>query len=299
MRADRTSQWLVVALSLTCLLFREATSCTVPGCQQCKDGYTDRCNICIKEGYTEKFTRGSDGVAYKLCEKQTSTKVILAVVLSVCGCILCLAIIFLFYWIQLKKLIAKNIEFFTSRRSELIKKKEEYEKEKRAHEPEIREYVRQKTDYDSRIQKMKDMRERIEELERRQQHEEEMQRVMAQQPQPPPMYNIFMEMERDYIQRQQELQKAQNMRLPPGFLDANPIPPPIQPITVINFAPSPFGPTSLSKPGPQNNQIYPPAYGAQPYEGGPQPFGNAGAPQPLYAAQGGPSPYQPAGYHRP
>lgn len=281
--------WIFVGFILTCIVdYRVCQTCNVEGCQTCITGYSDRCESCKKSGWAEEFKRDGTG-AYRTCKKQTSTGVIIAIVLSICGFIFCLAVIFLFYWIQLKKLIAKNIEFFSSRRTELIEKKEKYEQEKKKHEPEIKEYVRQKSEYDIKIKQMKDMRDKIEDLERRQQQEEEYKRLQQQAPQPPPMYNIFVEMEKDYIQRQAELQRAQSMRLPPGFLDNNPLPPPIQPLTeeAASFTPSPFGPVN-------NSNKLPPGFAQQPM-GGPQPFNsisqanNTGTPQPYK-----PSPYRAA-----
>jgi len=262
-------------------------ACNAKGCEKCKTGFTDKCDTC-KKGWGEEFALDrSTKVAYKTCKSQVSTGAILGIVLGVCGCILCIAVILLFFWVQFKRLIEKNIEFYNSKRAELIEKKQQYDKERVRVEPEIKEYVRQKSTYDMRIKEMKANRDRLEDMERRQQQDEEMKRLQAEAPTPPPMYNIFMEMERDYLQKQAELQSATSLRLPPGFLNTNPMPAPIQPITeAANYAQLPPGFANSS------NSVHPPSYGSKPMAGGPEPHSATPFNQPQYQ----PAPYQPSGF---
>lgn len=214
-------------------------SCTVEGCARCKDGSTTACATCKTDGFEEEFIRDSNGQVRLTCKKANSTGMIIGIVLGVCGFFLCVALILLFYWVHLKRLIKKNVSFFSSKREELLQKRTTYEEQRQAHGSEISAYVRQRTEYERIVREANEARARADEAERLR-REEELRRMQA--PTPPPMYNIFVEMEKDYINRQRELQNAQSLRLPPGFLQKNPIPPPIEPLTPFDtFTPTPYG----------------------------------------------------------
>lgn len=246
---ERKLLWVIVGVLL--VLSNVAYSCKVDGCQTCKAGFDDRCSLC-KDGYDDQFAKDSFGVSIMTCKKVTSTGMILGLTLGGCALVLCIAVIALFYWIQLKRMIKRNIENYTRKRDELEQKRVQLEQERARSAPVINEYVRQRTDYEERIRRMKEVRDRLDELERRQQ--EEQMRAM-QPPPPPPVYNIFMEMEKDYINKRTELERAQHMRLPPGFLDQHPLPPPIIPLTLETQQGSYNGQAGVSV---STNQVMPP-----------------------------------------
>lgn len=257
MKFDRQAEKLSFSLCLLLIFLSSCvlSQCQVDGCATCKTGTTDLCSKCHSDGYEEEFIRDSTGAVRLTCKKVKSTGVILGIVLGICGGILCITIILLFLWIHIKRLIKKNVAFFTSRRSELLQKQQTYEQQRRAHEQEIIAYNKQRTEYEER-------RRRMEEQQRLEQDLERQKAMLAMTPpSPPPMYNIFMEMEKDYINRRQELERAQSLRLPPGFLSQNPLPPPIQPLTQWDtFTPTPFGVSNDATGAVPQNTVSPTPY---------------------------------------
>ena len=243
---------LIAFLLLLMLAGAALSQCTVDGCQTCKSGTTDQCQRCKSDGFEEEFTKDGAGVVRLTCKKVNSTGMILAIVLSICGALLLVTIILLFWWIHIKRLIKKNVSFFTSKRGELLEKQKTYEQQRSAHEAEIIAYNKQRAEFEQRRRRLEEEQRMIQDLERQKQ-------ILAMTPPPPPpMYNIFMEMEKDYINHRMELERAQSLRLPPGFLNQNPIPPPIQPLTQWDtFTPTPFG-VSNDATGPVTQNVIAP-----------------------------------------
>lgn len=236
-------------------------NCKVEGCAQCRSGFSDRCDKC-QSGYDDRFTN-TGGVVIKTCLKVTSTGTILAIVLPICGCVLLIALIALFWWIHIKRLIAKNIQLYNQRLDDLVKKREEYERRRREMEPEYIAYMKSQAEYEQEMKKLKEIRDKIDAMEQ-QEYENRMRAL--QPPPPPPNFNIFQEMERDFLQRQELMQRSTSLKLPPNFVQQNPIPPPIIPLT-INMGPQTYNPAGFAPTG--GPQIYPAPTPYQPVYRGP------------------------------
>lgn len=262
---SRLSNNKTVVLVLLCGFLLISTvigqTCKVEGCAQCRAGFSDRCDKC-QSGYDDRFTNVG-GVATKTCVKVTSTGTILAIVLPICGCVLLVALIALFWWIHIKRLIAKNIALYNQRLEDLVKKREEYERRRREMEPEYIAYMKSQAQYEQEMKKLKEIRDRIDAMEQ-QEYENRMRAL--QPPPPPPNFNIFQEMERDFLERQTLMQRSTSLKLPPNFVETHPIPPPIIPLT-INMGPQTYNPAGYAPTG--GPQIYPAPTPYHPIERGP------------------------------